>query len=164
MKNLLFRIRQYIFYCLKAKDEFSIHSPFLFAFYTNIIKRKKAKKSLQKNELISKIINSYPEFNVFTSDFTTMVSLNNRSNNNTISAINITDFSKTYPAKTICDFIEKPYTIIILFGIHKTKVNHIFWQNICTKDFKCVKLDFFNYGILINNPHIFSKQVLVLKK
>jgi len=38
--NKLFPVFQYIFYLLRAKDEYSLHSPFVFDFYTNVVKKK----------------------------------------------------------------------------------------------------------------------------
>lgn len=165
MKEFISRICRYIYYCLKAKDEFSIHSPFLFAFHSNIIKRKKSKKSLKKDKLISKIINYYPDFNVFTFEFPNTITLTNRSNILNISVIDTTNFAITpAPYNDIRFLIENPFTIIILFDIHKTMSKHIFWKDLCSEKLNCVKLDFFHYGILINNPNVFSRQVLILKK
>ncbi len=42
MSDLLFKLKEYIIYVYKAKDEYSIHSPLVFDFYTKAIKHKKS--------------------------------------------------------------------------------------------------------------------------
>lgn len=47
-------IYDYIKYLIKAKDEYSIHSPFLFEFYTKVVKDKNPEKNFQAIENLRK--------------------------------------------------------------------------------------------------------------
>ena len=62
MNNNFFLLRQKILYLFNAKNGFSIHSPFVFTFYTSVIKRKKYIKSLKKEQLIENIFSFSENF------------------------------------------------------------------------------------------------------
>ena len=52
-------IYDYIKYLLKAKDEYSLHSPFLFEFYTKVVKDKSISYSFQEIEGLRKQLLQY---------------------------------------------------------------------------------------------------------
>lgn len=53
--DFFFKTKEYIFYSLKAKDEYSVHSPLVFDFYTTAIKNSK----LSLKEKIGKYFSSF---------------------------------------------------------------------------------------------------------
>lgn len=52
--NKLFLVLQYLRYLLNARDEHSLHSPFAFQFYTQVIKRKKEEENFKLIENLRK--------------------------------------------------------------------------------------------------------------
>lgn len=138
MNNNFFLLRQKILYLFNAKNGFSIHSPFVFTFYTSVIKRKKYIKSLKKEQLIENIFS-------FSENFRTV-------------NINI----KTQ-SDLILQTIQKPYTIIILNDIHSDKTSYNTWKNLLNSKGNFISIDFFHSGVLINNPDIKKKQHFILK-
>lgn len=53
--DFFFKTKEYIFYSLKAKDEYSVHSPLVFDFYTTAVKNSK----LSLKEKIGKYFSSF---------------------------------------------------------------------------------------------------------
>lgn len=53
--DFFFKTKEYIFYFLKAKDEYSVHSPLVFDFYTTAVKNSK----LSLKEKIGKYFSSF---------------------------------------------------------------------------------------------------------
>lgn len=53
--DFFFKTKEYIFYSLKAKDEYSVHSPLVFDFYTTTVKNSK----LSLKEKIGKYFSSF---------------------------------------------------------------------------------------------------------
>ncbi|MBO6118345.1 MAG: hypothetical protein J6P44_07375 [Bacteroidales bacterium] len=133
-----FRIRQYIKYIIHAENEFSLHSPFLFKFYTNVIKRKNDKKSSKKEQLIYNINKTFPDFQV-------------------INPCIQTNYQQ------IEEITQNDKTIIILDDIHANKANHNVWENIVACNRKFITIDLFHLGILIYNTDIFFPQNFILR-
>lgn len=138
-KSALYRICQYPKYFFLAKGEFSLHSPFVFAFFTNVIKRKKYKKGSQNQQLICNIKNYLPSYKIL-----------NLSVTDTYSHFN--------------DFISTPCSVIVIDDFRLCRQNFLLWQKIINTDCRFISLDFFSFGILINNPDIRCKQNYILKK
>ena len=59
--DFFFKTKEYIFYSLKAKDEYSVHSPLVFDFYTTTVKN--SKLSLKETSFAIEDCNSFSLIN-----------------------------------------------------------------------------------------------------
>ncbi|MBP3254572.1 MAG: hypothetical protein J6M30_08715 [Bacteroidales bacterium] len=62
------------------------------------------------------------------------------------------------------DFISTPCSVIVIDDFRLCRQNFLLWQKIINTDCRFISLDFFSFGILINNPDIRCKQNYILKK
>ncbi|MBR1774796.1 MAG: hypothetical protein IJ759_04635 [Bacteroidales bacterium] len=134
----LFKIKHYIYYLIRAKGAFSVHSPFVFTLFNNVIKRKNVQKGSKKEQLIENIYLFYPNF--------TIINLSVKTN-----------------YENILSVIKKPYTIIIFPDINSNKENYLTWKEIINSENKFISVNIWHIGLLINNPNIKQKQNYILK-
>jgi predicted O-methyltransferase YrrM len=112
--NKFFLISQYFNYLLKARDKHSVHSPFVFDFYTKIIKDKTLFPDFEKIEILRKELkNNFEKIEI--NDFGAGSEVDN-SNDRTIASIS--KYSEKNPslAQLIFRIIknQKPGTILDL--------------------------------------------------
>ncbi|MBR1626919.1 MAG: hypothetical protein IJ681_07230 [Bacteroidales bacterium] len=138
MNGKLFIIRQYIIYKYNAKGAFSIHSPFVFELFNNVIKRKKHKKSLKKNALIENLNAYYTDFNIL-------------------------NLSLKVSYKEVADKIKNPFTILLFHDIHACKENFDSWKRFINMEENFISIDLFFIGLIINNPYVKQKQHYILR-
>ena len=134
-----FELKHYISYLLRAKDEYSLHSPFVFAFYNALIKRKKQPKGFKKQQIICQTQISLPSYKLIQSN-------------------------EEYTIKDIADKIKNPYNIIIIDNQYKTQNDYLKFQDLKALPYEFISLDFFSFVLIISNPKILKKQHYLLKK
>jgi hypothetical protein len=139
MKNHIFKILQYISYSIRAKDEYSLHSPFVYDFYANFIKRKKTLKGSKKQQILCHIKTYLADY-----DIVTLKELKDYDN--------------------IKNSIKNPFTILLIEGIHNSKKSLELKNQIINDDNHHITIDFFSVFLVINNPNIINNQNYILKK
>ncbi|MBO7276671.1 MAG: hypothetical protein J6U84_01775 [Bacteroidales bacterium] len=155
--DFLFFLKSYTCYKFKAKDEYSLHSPFMFDFFVNGLKKpckskdiyfdSKLKNIIPKSKSLRKFL--FKAFQYFKSQDIEVV------------YVKKDDFS--------LDCIEnfKSYssnTAIVIEGIYKNKSNYNLWKSLqANQDFKICS-DFFDFGFVFLTDKPLKKQNYVLRK
>lgn len=135
-KHILFHSKQRIWYAFHSKDEYSIHSPFLFDLFTKGLK--------QKHKPIEDKICEYLKHKM------PIVSLN----------------IKDADSNTVNNILHKEDEIaIIISQIRKTPEYFSQWRNIVNKQQNNIfTLEFYKVGVIIQSSKFLRSQHLVLKK
>jgi hypothetical protein len=155
--DFLFFLKNYICYKFNAKDEYSLHSPFMFDFFVNGLKKpckskdicfdSKIETIIPKNKCLRKFL--FRAFQYFKSQNIEVVYVKNE------------DFS--------LDCVEnfKSYnsnTAIVIEGIYKDVNKLEIWKRIkANRDFK-ICCDFFDFGFVFLTDKPLKKQNYVLRK
>lgn len=138
MQYSLFTIKQHIVYLLKAKNAFSVHSPFVYSLYSYILKNRKRKC---KNKLTS-LHSSLCEY---------------------LDDYNITTINSSTEYQEILDKISQNRNAVIISNIHTNKEFNALWQRLTNIQTHYITIDFFCLGILINCENVIYNQNYILK-
>ncbi len=155
--DFLFFLKSYTCYKFKAKDEYSLHSPFMFDFFVNGLKKACKDSEIVFNEEI--FVNAPKSKSARKFLF------------KTISYLQSKDIEILYIDKDnfVQDKLEKinncnNNTAIIIEGIYKDKSKNELWKSL--QDNKDIKLccDFFSFGIIFLTDKPLKKQNYILRK
>lgn len=135
--NILFYIKSFISYSLKAKDEYSLHSPFMFDFFVNGVK---AKWSVG---FIDRVLSYFKSVGIEW----VLVDRNSFCERE----IESLDFSPSNKA-------------IIFKGIHSNKDKEFLWKSLNNSEACRVCCDFFSYGIVFLTDKPLRKQSYILRR
>lgn len=135
-KNILFHSRQRVWYAIHSKDEYSIHSPFLFDLFTKGLKHKH--KPLEEN-ICEYLKHRMP-----------------------IALLNIKEANMDSLDKILH---TKDEVAIIISQIRKTPEYFSQWRSIVkTLQDNVFTLEFYKVGVIIQSNKFLRSQHLVLKK
>ena len=155
--DFLFFLKNYICYKFNAKDEYSLHSPFMFDFFVNGLKKPCKNSDIAFNEEIFVNIPKSKSSRKFLFK--------------TVSYLQSKDIEILYIDKDnfVQDKLEKikncnNNTAIIIEGIYKDKSKNELWKSL--QDNKDIKLccDFFSFGIIFLTDKPLKKQNYILRK
>lgn len=155
--DFLFFLRSYFRYRLRAKDEYSLHSPFMFDFFVKGLKKPCRAKDIcfdSKLEAIAPQSRSkrkflFKAFQYFNSQAIEVVYIRNE------------DFS--------LDCVERfssysSNTAIVIEGIYKNKAKNDLWKSLLVNGDMKLCCDFFSFGIVFLTDKPLKKQNYILCK
>lgn len=135
-KNTTFRFKQKLWYIYHAKDEYSIHSPFLFDLFIKAVKHRKT--SLEKS------LTSYLQQTMLVYSF----------------SCNEKNISNIHSLRNNNDNIA-----IFIHNIRTCPNNLRIWQDLQKNNKQtCFFLDFFSFGVIIQSKNFKISQSFILKK
>lgn len=134
----LFELKHYILFLLKAKDQYGLHSPFVFATYNKLLERKKQQKGFNKQQIICQIRSILTNYNF-------------------ISAPN------DYTLSFIKQQLQPANNIIVINSPYKDKQSLLCFLQAKEIQQPFITLDFFHVAFFIHNPNILQKQHYKLK-
>lgn len=152
-----FYTKQYLIYKLSAKDEYSLHSPLMFDFFTKGLKKSCKNKDISFDSCLEKLIPNnkrkrkflFKVFEYFKSQGFQVIYVPNK------------DFTlEKLEVLKNC----KPNMTIVIEKIYKEREKLMLWKEIKTnKDFKLC-CDFFDFGLVLLTDRPLKKQSYVLRK
>ena len=152
-----FYTKQYLKYKFLAKDEYSLHSPLMFDFFTKGLKKSCKNKDISFDSCLEKLIpNSkkkrkflFKVFEYFKSHGFQVIYVPNK------------DFTlEKLEVLNNC----KPNMAIVIEKIYKEREKLMLWKEIkANKDFKLC-CDFFDFGLVLLTDRPLKKQSYVLRK
>ena len=152
-----FYTKQYLIYKLSAKDEYSLHSPLMFDFFTKGLKKSCKNKDIFFDSCLEKLIPNnkrkrkflFKVFEYFKSQGFQVIYVPNK------------DFTlEKLEVLKNC----KPNMTIVIEKIYKEREKLMLWKEIKTnKDFKLC-CDFFDFGLVLLTDRPLKKQSYVLRK
>jgi hypothetical protein len=162
----------YLLYLLKAKDQYNLHSPYLFSFYNELIASKINRNimvpSLEKDEqIIYKIINSFQPQNIFISKDIPTERIKNIATKATKKTPN-----HNWNSKIDCAIINHewneirnyigPNSVIIQYRPHKNIKANKTLETLKSDPKIKVTIDMYYIAIALPLPHL-HKQNLILR-
>lgn len=134
----LFELKHHILFLLKAKDQYGLHSPFVFATYNKLLERKKQQKGFNEQQIICQMQSILTNYNFISAP-------------------------KDYNLSVIKNQLQLANTIIIINSPYKDKraLYHFLQAKEIQQSF--ITLDFFHIAFFIHNPNILQKQHYMLK-
>lgn len=141
MAQLLFQIKNYITYILKAKGIYSLHSPFIFLFYHNVVVRKTYKKVSNFSKKVNLINNIYDYSDRFHIEYPPVDLLSLKSK----------------------EILNSQNTILIFDNLNCNKKVHQKWKNLINTPSNLILLDFYHIGVAVNNENFRQFYYVVCK-
>ncbi len=155
--DFLFFQKSYLCYKFKAKDEYSLHSPFMFDFFVNGLKT-----SCKNSEIIfvpelEKRIPKAKSLRKFL--FKTFRYL--KSKEMELLYIDSESFVKENLEQIMACNLN---TAVVIEGIHKNKLKNELWKSLQANENFKICCDFFSFGIIFLTDKPLKKQNYILRK
>lgn len=155
--SIFFYTKQYLIYKLSAKDEYSLHSPLMFDFFTKGLKKSCRNKDVSFDSCFENLIPNnkrkrkflFKVFEYFKSQGFQVIYVPNK------------DFTlEKLEVLKNC----KPNMAIVIEKIYKEREKLMLWKEIkANKEFKLC-CDFFDFGLVLLTERPLKKQNYVLRK
>lgn len=155
--DILFLTKNFLRYSLKAKDEYSLHSPFMFDFFVKGLKKPCKKRDICFDSHLESLIPNckssrkflFKAFEYFKSQAIEVVYVKNE------------DFC----LEKIKDFSSyNTNTAIVIEGIYKNKDKNEIWKSLLVNEDIKLCCDFFSFGIVFLTDKPLKKQNYILRK
>ncbi|MCH3924585.1 MAG: hypothetical protein LKE30_06690 [Bacteroidales bacterium] len=161
-------MKKYFSYLLNAKNEYNIHSPFMFDFFVEGLKKTKIKKGNKKEKLIYSIVSFFQNtpIHIYSFEYNKIQSyLNDYLPNNKVCFHLINNEMDIYnDFSSIINNKESNNIILIFDDIYKNDSCVEQWTKILNENKILVCVDFYRIGVVFQNSCFKDKQNYILKR